>query len=154
MEPWGFEPQIPPCHGGVIPFHYGPQDRAHPAISAAGDQTTEFIRARQSVNLQIGRTFGVLFSGMIEGPYIIPAGEAEVVKRRLSEARVWCLSRYKADDSRGSLRSPELRPELPFTIERRGADGDLKYDSLKTTSESHWSMKLPIAAPGYWRISA
>jgi hypothetical protein len=24
MEPWGFEPQIPPCHGGVIPFHYGP----------------------------------------------------------------------------------------------------------------------------------
>jgi len=69
---------------------------------------------------------------MIEGPYIIPAGEAEVVKRRLSEARVWCLSRYKADDSRGSLRSPELRPELPFTIERRGADGDLKYDSLKT----------------------
>src|SRR5690349_17628971 len=24
MEPWGFEPQIQPCHGRVIPFHYGP----------------------------------------------------------------------------------------------------------------------------------
>src|SRR4051794_10201303 len=24
MEPWGFEPQILPCHGSVIPFHYGP----------------------------------------------------------------------------------------------------------------------------------
>src|SRR5688572_18315452 len=25
MEPWGFEPQIQPCHGRVIPFHYGPR---------------------------------------------------------------------------------------------------------------------------------
>src|SRR5438270_193574 len=24
LEPWGFEPQILPCHGSVIPFHYGP----------------------------------------------------------------------------------------------------------------------------------
>ena len=43
MEPWGFEPQIPPCHGGVIPFHYGPGVRflrpacensnaAHPSV--------------------------------------------------------------------------------------------------------------------------
>jgi hypothetical protein len=24
VEPWGFEPQIQPCHGRVIPFHYGP----------------------------------------------------------------------------------------------------------------------------------
>lgn len=24
MESWGLEPQIPPCHGGVIPFHYDP----------------------------------------------------------------------------------------------------------------------------------
>ena len=24
VEPRGFEPRIPPCHGGVIPFHYGP----------------------------------------------------------------------------------------------------------------------------------
>jgi hypothetical protein len=26
MEPWGFEPQISPCHGDVIPFHYGPEN--------------------------------------------------------------------------------------------------------------------------------
>src|SRR3954447_11224076 len=24
MEPRGFEPRIQPCHGRVIPFHYGP----------------------------------------------------------------------------------------------------------------------------------
>jgi hypothetical protein len=24
MESSGFEPEIPPCHGGVIPFHYDP----------------------------------------------------------------------------------------------------------------------------------
>src|SRR2546423_10383748 len=28
VEPWGFEPQISPCHGDVIPFHYGPADRS------------------------------------------------------------------------------------------------------------------------------
>ena len=39
MEPWGFEPQIQPCHGRVIPFHYGPAAR--------------MVRAwRRSVNLQ------------------------------------------------------------------------------------------------------
>src|SRR5437773_331858 len=27
MEPWGFEPQISPCHGDVIPFHYGPETK-------------------------------------------------------------------------------------------------------------------------------
>ena len=53
MEPWGFEPQIPPCHGGVIPFHYGPRDRAHPAIPAAGDQTMKFIPAPHTVNVPL-----------------------------------------------------------------------------------------------------
>lgn len=24
VDPWGIEPQPPPCHGGVIPFYYGP----------------------------------------------------------------------------------------------------------------------------------
>src|ERR1051325_11137646 len=37
MEPWGFEPQIPPCHGGVIPFHYGPVLRIRLGRTFPGD---------------------------------------------------------------------------------------------------------------------
>ena len=35
MEPWGFEPQIQPCHGRVIPFHYSPEG-AVATLTAAG----------------------------------------------------------------------------------------------------------------------
>src|SRR3954463_262197 len=51
LEPWGFEPQIPPCHGGVIPFHYGPRTERTRPYRAAGDQTMKFIPAREGVNL-------------------------------------------------------------------------------------------------------
>src|SRR5687768_16325351 len=43
MEPWGFEPQIQPCHGRVIPFHYGP-----------GIGGKHFIRRRCSVKVDRG----------------------------------------------------------------------------------------------------
>ena len=52
MEPWGFEPQIPPCHGGVIPFHYGPgisfSFAAVPQKEAAGMEKS--IPRRPGVN--------------------------------------------------------------------------------------------------------
>ena len=36
MEPWGFEPQILPCHGSVIPFHYGPARKTADGETLAG----------------------------------------------------------------------------------------------------------------------
>ena len=45
MEPWGFEPQIQPCHGRVIPFHYGPGDRSRTQQNLA--------RHRRGVNLPL-----------------------------------------------------------------------------------------------------
>ncbi len=45
MEPWGFEPQIPPCHGGVIPFHYGPGIGFAGATVASGEKSN-LIRGR------------------------------------------------------------------------------------------------------------
>src|SRR5690349_5702922 len=36
LEPWGFEPQILPCHGSVIPFHYGPGDGSANAMRGCG----------------------------------------------------------------------------------------------------------------------
>src|SRR6476646_266011 len=41
MEPWGFEPQIPPCHGGVIPFHYGPDTVAARVFYSSRHATIE-----------------------------------------------------------------------------------------------------------------
>src|SRR5204862_3662300 len=46
VEPWGFEPQIQPCHGRVIPFHYGP---------GIGFRTEKFSPARRGVNPLPGR---------------------------------------------------------------------------------------------------
>ncbi len=37
VEPWGFEPQIQPCHGRVIPFHYGPGTNSVGGENVTGD---------------------------------------------------------------------------------------------------------------------
>ena len=46
LEPWGFEPQIPPCHGGVIPFHYGPGCSAFTLAESHGQSRSESTRSR------------------------------------------------------------------------------------------------------------
>jgi hypothetical protein len=69
---------------------------------------------------------------MIEGPYTIPADQQEIVHRRLCEARVWCLSRLRANDPRRSLRSWELKPDRSFTVEHVQANGQTRYEFLKT----------------------
>src|SRR4051812_16773974 len=50
MEPWGFEPQIPPCHGGVIPFHYGPGigQIVQPHFFVAGERVYPVINCCQA----------------------------------------------------------------------------------------------------------
>src|SRR5256885_1034739 len=42
VEPWGFEPQIQPCHGRVIPFHYGPGIK-HSAAAAISPPRAEYF---------------------------------------------------------------------------------------------------------------
>src|SRR6478736_6728290 len=69
---------------------------------------------------------------MIEGPYPIPAAEAEIIKLRISQAKAWCSNRLRINDPRGSLRSPRLEPARPFVIETPGSDGSTHYHVLST----------------------
>ena|ERR1700733_569148 len=46
MEPWGFEPQILPCHGSVIPFHYGPALFQTLAVTVGVSSRFGALRAR------------------------------------------------------------------------------------------------------------
>src|SRR3954468_9201028 len=55
MEPWGFEPQIPPCHGGVIPFHYGPERPSAPGhIRPPAIRPLSLYRVRMVSTLSTG----------------------------------------------------------------------------------------------------
>ena len=55
MEPWGFEPQIQPCHGRVIPFHYGP-DSLFFRVEAIGNN----VRCRHAGCVKLFATFSKL----------------------------------------------------------------------------------------------
>src|SRR5439155_15589018 len=61
MEPWGFEPQIPPCHGGVIPFHYGPGIVSARKLTA-GQERQKSIPGLASVNGALVLGYGLAFS--------------------------------------------------------------------------------------------
>src|SRR5262245_20918596 len=130
MEPWGFEPQIPPCHGGVIPFHYGP---VRP--SAPGHSRPPAIRRLSLAPGGEVSTCGFESSHaydfcMLEGPYPVPPDQAVLLQARLSEARAWCLLKFNPDDPALSLRSPDLKPAREFTNEIQGPNGRTKLEWL------------------------
>src|SRR4051794_28695038 len=71
MEPWGFEPQIQPCHGRVIPFHYGPGIapdckrlfRRGSILYARRDRCQEALICRRRPRLAAWPGYGTVTSG-------------------------------------------------------------------------------------------
>lgn len=66
---------------------------------------------------------------MGETLYIVEPGNADLIRRRITEAVAWC-SRQKAAGN--SLRTPELQPSHPFISEQKMSNGRVEYEPLGT----------------------
>ena len=130
MEPWGFEPQILPCHGSVIPFHYGPaRNRAdgetlagwgevssEARLAPAGSQGNRILR-RAAPNSSPGTPGEVRVRVLIDGSCEIaeepsPLPSPGVPGEGVATGECGCPVRDRRLHWKAGLHGPDAREEL------------------------------------------